>query len=76
MEMGINIYKWESSSGHSTTWLFLSTVSKSKWNLNVGICGGREENWRTQRNPQCKDEDQQQTQPSRDACLAIEPRPQ
>ena len=44
--------------------------------LNVGICGGSEENWRTLRNPQSKDEDQQQTQPSCDACLAIEPRPQ
>ena len=34
------------------------------------------ENWKTLRNPQSKDEDQQQTQPTCDACLAIEPRPQ
>lgn len=39
--MGIN--KWEFSNGHSTGWLFSSTVSSpANWNKwSVGFCGGR-----------------------------------
>lgn len=40
--------EWEFSDRHSTRWLFLSTVSRSNWNLECWFFW-REENWRIQR---------------------------
>ena len=55
--MIIIVIKMEFNMGHSTKWLFLSTVFKLNW--NVGFCGGGRIRGIVEKNPSYKDENQQ-----------------
>ena len=55
--MIIIIIEMEFNMGHSTKWLFLSTVFKLNW--NVGFCGGGRIRGIVEKTPSYKDKNQQ-----------------